>query len=251
MARTCPSCKSLNARRSSVRASEITLRHIFLSPYRCRECRARFWVLSKNTYYFSIVIGLAMVMGAIVWWSVGAGLDAARSDAAQAKAVLPAPADLIKRAEANDAIAELELSHIYGNGHDVAKSAAQEFTWVQRSAQHGNLQAQYELGIALRDGRGTIQDYEAARKWVQLAAEGGIGQAQYELGIMYRSGRGVTPDNLKSYVWLNLAAAQEVLGAAAARDIALARLSPAELVEAQAEARRLSEIYIPKAAPTQ
>jgi hypothetical protein len=54
---------------------------------------------------------------------------------------------------------------------------------------------------------------------------------------------------MKAYVWLNVAAAQGVPGAASARDMALERLSPAELREAQAEARRMSEIYIPKPAP--
>ena len=112
-------------------------------------------------------------------------------------------------------------------------SATEEYKWLARSAGHGNLQAQYELGVALRDGRGTIQDYEAARTWFQRAAEGGIGPAQLELGIMYRMGRGVAADNLKAYAWLNVAAAQSVPGAAPARDAVLARLSAAELQEAQ------------------
>jgi hypothetical protein len=62
-------------------------------------------------------------------------------------------------------------------------------------------------------------------------------------------GRGVAVDNLKAYAWFNVAAAQGVSGATAARDSVLGRLSAAELTEAQAEARRMSEIYIPKAAP--
>ena len=94
---------------------------------------------------------------------------------------------------------------------------------------------------------GTVQDYEGARKWMQLASEAGNGQAQLALGLMYRTGLGIPVDNVKAYVWLNVAAAQGVPGATGARDVVLPRLSPAELQEAQAEARRLGAIYVPKA----
>jgi len=250
MVRTCPSCNSLNVRRSSVRAAEITSRHIFLSPYRCRDCHERFWVISKNTYYFAGMIGVAIAVGAI-GWNVGAWSEAPRSKQAQAAAPAPRLADLVKLADNNDAAAEFELSRMYADGLGVPKNPREQHKWLERSAQHGNVQAQYELGIALRDGRDTIQDYEAARKWVQLAAEGGSGQAQLALGLMYRTGMGVPADNLNAYVWLNVAAAQGVPGAAPARDTVLSRLSPAELLEAQAEARRRNAIYLPQPAPAQ
>jgi len=248
MTRTCPACKSKNARRSAVRASEITWRHIFLSPYRCRECRTRFWVLSRNLYYFASVVAVAIVVGAVGWHALD-WLSPPRSPSAPVASDKQRVADLVKRAESSDAVAELELSHVHGSQDDSPRSAKEEYKWLARSAGHGNLQAQYELGLALRDGRGTIQDYEAARTWIQRAAEGGVGDAQLELGIMYRIGRGVAVDNLKAYAWLNVAAAQGVPGAASARDTVLARLNAAELLEAQTEARRMSEIHIPKAAP--
>jgi TPR repeat protein len=111
---------------------------------------------------------------------------------------------------------------------------------LERAAEHGNTEAQYEFGNALREGFGVVQDYEEAAKWLQLAAEHGNADAQYALGQMYHAGMGVPPDNEKAYVWFNLAAAQEVAGAAAQRDVVLHKLSPAEVFEAQAEARRLS-----------
>jgi TPR repeat protein len=58
---------------------------------------------------------------------------------------------------------------------------------------------------------------------------------------MYRGGVGIAPDNAKAYIWFNLAAAQDVAGAAVQRDAALRTLAPEQIVEAQAEARRLSE----------
>jgi TPR repeat protein len=248
MIRTCPSCKSHNARRSSVRASEITFRHIFFSPYRCRDCRFRFWVVSRNVYYFAGVVALAMGMGAVAW-HLGAWLDsAAKQTEPPAGAAVPRLAELIKLAEANDAAAEHELAKLYGIGIGVPANPKEEHHWLERAARHGDVEAQYELGLALRDGRGTIQDFDASRKWLQRAAEGGNGKAQYALGQLYRTGMGTSVDNVKAYVWLNVAAAQGVSGAALARDSVLGRLSSSDQLEAQAEARRMGEIYIPKAA---
>jgi len=245
-ARTCPSCKSFNARRSTVRTSEVTLRHLFVSPYRCRDCRTRFWVLSRNTYLLAGGLGALVLFGALAW-TMRSVIDLPRPDADKVvlkDARLP---ELLKLAAQNDSIAEYEIARMYGNGYGVQKSLQEEQKWLERSARHGNVQAQYEYGVALRDGHGTVQDYEGARKWMQLASEAGNGQAQLALGLMYRTGLGIPVDNVKAYVWLNVAAAQGVPGATGARDVVLPRLSPAELQEAQAEARRLGAIYVPKA----
>ena len=246
LAKTCPSCKSFNARRSTVRTTEVTLRHLFLSPYRCRDCRTRFWVLSKNSYYLATGVGFLVLVGALAW-SMRTFYEMPRAEQEkpiQKDARLP---DLLKLAANNDPIAEYELARMYGNGYGVPKNLQEEHKWMERAARHGNIQAQYEFGVALRDGHGTVQDYEGARKWIQLAAEGGNGQAQLALGLMYRTGLGMPVDNIKAYVWLNIAAAQGIPGATAARDVVLPRLTPAELQEAQAEARRMGALYLPKA----
>jgi hypothetical protein len=251
MIRKCPSCKSYNARRSKVRTSEVALRHVFLSPYRCRDCRGRFWVLSRNSYFIAGTLGVVAMIGIFAWHARSLIVELPRSEPAAAAPNAPRLADLLKLADTNDAIAEYELARMYANGYGVAKSLPDEQKWLERAARHGNAQAQYEYGVALRDGHGTVQDYEQARKWMQLAAEGSNGPAQLALGVMYRTGLGIPVDNVKAYVWLNVAAAQGVPGATAARDTVLPRLSPTELQEAQAESRRLSAIYLPKATPSQ
>jgi TPR repeat protein len=206
-------------------------------------------VISRHTYYLAGIIGIAMAIGA-AGWHLGTFVEAPAEEKAPAEAVaVPRLAELLKRAEANDATAEYELAQLYAIGVGVPRSPTEEHNWLQRSARHGNVKAQYELGIALREGRGTIQDFDEARKWLQRAAEGGSGKAQYALGQMYRTGMGTPVDNVKAYVWLNVAAAQGVSGAGSARDGVLGRLSAADQLVAQAEARRISEMYIPKAAP--
>ena len=241
MQRKCPGCGNFNTRRSSVRAYELTARHIFFSPYRCRDCQHRFWVISRHVYYLAGIIGVALVTGAITW-NLRMLLDSPRTVPDIAAQPGGQVAALIKRAEGNDRDAEYEVAVMYAHGYGVAKNETESRKWLERAAKHGNVSAEYDLGIALREGRGAVQDYEGAIKWIQLAAEGGHPQAQFALGSMYRAGTGVPVDNVKAYTWLNLAAAHGVYDAAIVRDAVLSRLSAGEVAEAQAEARRLGEV---------
>ena len=149
MPKACPSCKSINIRRSVVRASESTRRRLYLSPYRCRDCRTRFWVLGKKGYYLAGLAGAVFVAAAVVW-IVAARPDLPRSDPAEVQAATEAAAqrlaDVLKRADQNDAAAELELAGMYKTGAGVEASARLEYVWLERSARHGNVQAQYEYG---------------------------------------------------------------------------------------------------------
>jgi TPR repeat protein len=230
----------MNTRRSSISAADVTLRHILLSPYRCRDCRHRFWVISRNAHYLFAAIGIAFLAGAGAW-SLRSAVDKPADDSDPTAQVSRQLSVVLKRAEAGDADAELDIATRYSHGFGVPKDEIEARKWLERAADHGSVDAKYEFGIALRDGRGAVQDYERAVKWIRLAAEAGHAQAQLALGNMYRVGTGVPLDNVKAYTWLNLASARGVADAAVFRDSALARLSPAEVVEAQAEARRLSE----------
>ena len=206
---------------------------------------------SRNSYYVAGLIGVTAVFSGLAWYASIGMFDGSRHKPATVTAVAPSVVDLVKLANDKDPVAELELARLYAIGEGVPKSLQEELKWLGRAAQHGNVDAQYEYAIALRDGHGTVQDHDAARKWMQLAAEGSSGPAQYALGMMYRSGLGIPVDNVKAYVWRNVAAAQGVPAATAARDAVLSRLTLAESQDAQAEARRLSDIYIPKAGATQ
>ncbi len=66
MTRKCLNCGSANVRRSGVVVSEVA-NHFFRSPYRCRECDARFWVVSKKTYVATIAGGTALALTVLVW----------------------------------------------------------------------------------------------------------------------------------------------------------------------------------------
>ena len=61
-AHRCPACGGANLQRSGIRRSE-TGTHAFRSPYRCKDCRHRFWVISRRTRIgvLAIAAGLAAV----------------------------------------------------------------------------------------------------------------------------------------------------------------------------------------------
>lgn len=236
----CPACSSFNVRRSSIRPLEASAKPRLRSPYRCRDCGERFWVISRRANYLASLAVFAVVAGIVAWNVVGAP-GAPHHEAIQPTVDVENVADTIKRAEGDDAGAEYKLSRMYARGDGVEGNKTKSRTLLERAAEHGNIDAQYELGNALREGLGVVQDYEGAAKWLQLAAVNGNADSQYALGQMYRLGMGVAADKAKAYMWFNLAAAQDVAGAAAQRDALLRVLTPAQILEAQAEARLLSQ----------
>ena len=95
-----------------------------------------------------------------------------------------------------------DANHIYDAG-DYEKAAKLYSTL----AKDGNAEAQYNLGMMHRAGRGVPHDYNEARKWYRLAAEQGNSLAQFNLGWMYASGKGVPQDYVQSHMWFNIAIA--------------------------------------------
>jgi TPR repeat protein len=235
----CPACKSFNVRRSSIRAAELSSRPRLRSPYRCRDCDERFWVISRRGYYLMSFVGVVLVAGTVAWNA--ASPDERGSESVKVKPVASEVEETLKLAQANNPVAELRLSQMYAHGNGVTQDRKEARRWLQRSAEHDNNEAQLVLGNALREGFGEVQDYERAAMWLQRAAENGNADAQYSLALMYRSGMGVAEDRAKAYIWFNLAAAQGVAGAAAERDAVLRQLTPIQIAAAQAEARHLSE----------
>lgn len=61
-------------------------------------------------------------------------------------------------------------------------------------AEHGDPQAQYDLGVIYATGKGAVQDIVNAARWYRRAADHGHAEAQYALGTLYSEGRGVPRD---------------------------------------------------------
>jgi hypothetical protein len=84
----CPACQSTNVRRSGC-CSEEKLTHALQSPYRCNDCNARFWLLSRTTRIGAAVAG-AFVSVAMLFLA-GVALLHEPADAASVAADAPLP----------------------------------------------------------------------------------------------------------------------------------------------------------------
>jgi TPR repeat protein len=181
-----------------------------------------------------------------------------------------------KAADRGYAQALNSLGAMYANARGVTQDYAAAFSWFRKAADQGNAQAQYSLGVMYEEGRGVTQDYAAAFSWFRKAADQGdadaqfnLGymyitgrgvarvatngpiaaswfrkaadqgntQAQFSLGVMYADGIGVTQDYVQALKWYNLGAASGVEQAKTNRDELAAKMTSAQIAEAQRLAR--------------
>lgn len=86
--------------------------------------------------------------------------------------------------------------------------------WIDR-AESGDARSQYNLARMYLWGMselGIKQDNKEAYSWFLKAAEQGFAPAQFEVSVALRQGRGVIPDQKAADAWLNKARAQGYTG---------------------------------------
>ena len=111
-------------------------------------------------------------------------------------------------AEAGNAEAQHNLAMLYRTGRGTQKNIPASYDWFRRAAEQGVSDAQYYLGYMYDGGEGVKQDPQYAYVWYRKAAEQGHGLAQINLGFLYANGAGVTQDIEQAYLWFHVAAAQ-------------------------------------------
>jgi hypothetical protein len=121
------------------------------------------------------------------------------------------------------------------------------FLW-RPMAELDNAGAQYGLGTLYAEGKGVPRDDVEAAKWFRKAAQQGHAKAQIVLGYMYINGVSVPQDYVQGYMWLNIASANDY-EVARQRDEIAAKLTPAQIAEAQALARAWTARYGKKSKP--
>ena len=160
---------------------------------------------------------------------------------AQDKPATQELADLRASAEAGEAQAQYNLGVRYTVGEGVPQDYVEAVAWYRRAAEQGHAAAQYGLGVLYGTGEGVPQDYVEAVAWYRRAAEQGEAQAQFNLGVRYGTGEGVPQDYVEAHMWLNLAASrssgEQRERVVTARDAVAERMTPADLSEAQRLAR--------------
>lgn len=246
----CIKCGSKKTHGSRARPGERTVGMLFLRPVRCRDCRERFWVRNPHAY---VAVGSTVTVGALlialVWLIIEHNMaDSYFGPISEIELEKPSiPGDSnpgrVHEEHLNAAAVGAQppigtpTIHSAKPASPSTQSPTDDHYFTVRlyedSAEKGDSDAQYKLGLLYLTGNGALQDFAEAAKWLELAAEQGYGLAQYELGLIYRTGYGLPIDQVQSYVWLNLAAAAGVQQAVTARDEIMRSLNTKQLAQAQ------------------
>ena len=249
----CIKCGSQKTHGSRVRPGERTAAMLFLKPVRCRECRERFWVQNPTAYIAAgAVLSFIALVVATIWlvveqnffdeYIVPASEGQAESSIVGANTSPPQRQTLAPPVDADTKpLKDLPSGRSKKQPMPQVSNPTDDHYFTvrlyQESAENGDSDAQYKLGLLYLTGNGALQDFAEAAKWLKLAAEQGYALAQYELGLIYRMGHGVAIDQVQSYVWLNLAAAAGVQQAVAAREEVMRSLNGKQLAQAQKASR--------------
>ena len=160
------------------------------------------------------------------------------SIAAAAEPKSPPMTELTEKATHGDADAQVELAIRYRDGKGVAKNDAEAMKWAHLAADHGNAAAQEFVGFAYLRGAVVARNPEIAIGYFRAAAEKSA-QAAFNLGQCYYGAQGTEQDCAKAIEWWKKAAAQGHGRAAATA--AMAYLSGEGVARDAVQARQLAE----------
>jgi TPR repeat protein len=113
---------------------------------------------------------------------------------------------LQKAADRGNAEAQFDIGSMYRDGDGVKQDDAQALSWLQKAAAQDYPIALDVLGLMYHEGTGVKQDYAASMDWSLKAAAHGILAAQARVGVMYMNGEGVKQDFPTALAWFQKAA---------------------------------------------
>jgi hypothetical protein len=111
---------------------------------------------------------------------------------------------------------------------------------LERLANRGDADAQWQMAVRYHDGEGVPQSDTQAMLWFQLAAEQGNVAAQSALGSYYWAGRGVPEDLSKAYMWSAIALAGGDANSKTRLEGLASRMTHAQV----SSARQLAEVWL-------
>ena len=103
---------------------------------------------------------------------------------------------------------KLKLEYmLYKSGQD----KSMDVNWLRKAADQGDAQAQSDIGVMYKDGKGGLPQSDViATQLYRKAADQGFAHAQVNLGFMYREGKGGLPQSDDLAVeWYHKAADQK------------------------------------------
>ncbi len=116
--------------------------------------------------------------------------------------------ELKAKAEHGDVDAQTNLGEMYAAGQVVARDTVEAARWYRTAARHGDAAGQFKLGQIYQRGRGATKDEAEAVKWFRKAAMQDFAPAQCSLGAMYAEARGVIRNDAEAVKWYRKAAVQ-------------------------------------------
>lgn len=150
------------------------------------------------------VIGLVVVLLRI---AANSGDGSARTPSSRAPSVQTVPS-INKAADIGGAQAQFELGGRYDTGEGVTKDWVEAAKWYRKAAEQNHAEAQSRLGVCYAVGKGVVMDGVEAVKWFRKAAEQNDAAGQRALGYRYSDGGGVTKDYVEAVKWWRKAAEQ-------------------------------------------
>lgn len=113
---------------------------------------------------------------------------------------------LQKKADNGDLNAQFELGSRYNYGRDLPKNTREALRWLRKAAYSGHAGAQRLLAVKLFEGHDVPVDHEEAFKWAQQLADSGDRPGQLMLGNIYANGEGTPRNLIRAYMWFDIAA---------------------------------------------
>jgi uncharacterized protein len=142
----------------------------------------------------------------LFWPLLALGLALALPVSAQGLKDLPFDKQL-KLAKVGDVDAQFEVGLAFENGDRAKLDEAEAARWYRQAALQGNVEAQYRLArLVAKGAKGLKVDLPTAVKLYQDAAAKGHALAMNALGQAYQSGKGTAADPARAAEWYRKAA---------------------------------------------
>ena len=104
--------------------------------------------------------------------------------------------------------AQNNLGIIYRIGKGVCKDPIKAIKWYKKAAFQGHAKAQFNLGSIYYNGESVDKNPTQAFEWYKKAALQGHVDAQYNVGVMYHDGEGVDKNPTQAFEWFEKATLQ-------------------------------------------
>jgi len=156
-------------------------------------------------------------------------------------------AKLRARAERGEVEAQYQLGLALVRSTNVKMDLAQGLAWIRKAAEQGYADAQCELGVMYYRGQGVPRDDAQALAWFRKAADQGYPLALHNLCLMFFEGRGVPLDIVEAYKWQTVAFARgntyERLAMLRTSERIDRKIAPAQRAEGKKRAREWAEAF--------